>query len=400
MRLLRLERQSCNISSALLLRQARQVHLHTPIRISFHTSPRHQFLDSCLSETHTLITGLHTATGLSWAAVLPLTAALVRFCVIAPVTAYVHMTNRRRLEHRPLINQWTNVYRDQVMKDHAAEGPIARQRLLRTKVLRKSSELYSKSGTQRWKSFLGYLQIPVWLTVIETLRRMCGDREGFLGLIRSRVYGSQSDSPLDNQGNLSQPGPPEINVETDGMDMISSVSGLVHEGITEGPLIPLESTLATEGMLWFPNLLLPDPHLILSFTLSASLLANIIYQEHYSRKRGWVPGAVQRGVGIAFKIAAVAVGPLTLSFPSAIHLYLISSSVFGLANTILLRTFLPIPRKIQRIPRKFQRIPTTIQPVKMKTSDGLDKEVLLKWKGAGRRIPVDRRRRDRKRHQR
>ncbi|KAI4289449.1 MAG: hypothetical protein L6R35_001282 [Caloplaca aegaea] len=272
------------------------------------------------------------------------------------------------------------------MKDHAAEGPVACQKLVRRKLLRKTSELYSKSGTQRWKSFLGYLQIPVWLMVIETIRRMCGDREGFLGMIRDRFFGSQSGSTLNYQEDMSKLESPETNSETmGGMDMISPPIGGIPVGIAEEPLIPLEPALATEGMLWFPNLLLPDPNLMLSFVLSGSLLANIFYQERYSRKRGWMPGPIQRGFGHAFKIAALAVGPLTLSFPSAVHLYLISSSLFGLTNTILLKTFLPIP--------------TTLQTTKPEGSHDHNKGASIKWKGEGRQMPDNRRRRERKRHQ-
>ncbi|KAL8746636.1 MAG: hypothetical protein Q9184_007720 [Pyrenodesmia sp. 2 TL-2023] len=363
---------------------------------AFHTSSRRQFLDTCLSETHGLIIGLHAFTGLPWAATLPLTALLVRSVLIAPVTTYVHITNRRRLEHQPLIQAWTHVFRDEVMKDHAVEGPVKCQKLVRKKLLQKSAEIYRGAGTQLWKSFLGYLQIPVWLTLIETIRRMCGNREGLLGMIQSMFFGSNQVATVPSEQEskaevaLSEPisSIDDLQVASpDGLDVLESISpdGLdVLESIGKDPLIPLESSLATEGALWFHNLLLPDPHLALSFILSGSLLANIFYQERRAKKRGWEPSAMQRGFGNFFKIAALAVGPLTLSFPSAIHLYLISSSVSGLANTVLLNHYLPIT--------------TTSQPQTMKASELEQQETAIKWAGQAKQIHKIRKRRDPRRH--
>ncbi|KAI4129191.1 MAG: hypothetical protein LQ338_002350 [Usnochroma carphineum] len=355
-------------------------------RKAFHTSPRYQFLDTCLSETHTLLTGLHAATGLSWAATLPLTALLVRVVLVVPVTTYVHLVNRRRLEHQPLIQAWAHVYRDQVMREHAAEGPAACQKLVSEKLLRKSAELYKKTGTQRWKTVLGYLQLPVWLTIIETIRRMCGIEEGLLGMIRSRFFGNQPDNLLLNEEeNSSKSTSSEPGLMTEEMQVSLPESTVMPHDMVGAPLIPVESTLATEGAFWFPNLLIPDPHVMLSFILSASLLTHIFYQEYHARIRGWRPSAFQSGVGFVYKIGALAIGPFTLSFPSAIHLYLISTSVFGLANTILLRRFMPVP--------------ATWQPRKQQQSKMGEEETSIKWEAEAQQIEAIRKRRNQKGHQ-
>lgn len=352
---------------------------------TFHTSPRYRFLDTCLIETYTLISGLHATTGFSWAVTLPLTALLIRFVLIAPVITYQHLVNRRRLEHQPLIQAWTHVYRDQVMREHAAKGPVACQRLVSTRLMRKSAEIYKRTGTQRWKSFLSYLQIPVWLVAIETIRRMCGAREGLLGVIRNWFYGSQSgDTPPNEQESPSESASSEQISEADDTQTLLPRSIDVLEGTVEGPLIPLDPTLATEGALWFPNLLDPDPHLMLSFILSGSLLANIFYHELKAKKRNWKPGAIQRGFGNGLKTVALAIGPLTLSFPSAIHIYLISSSVFGLANTILLNQLLPIP--------------ATSQPRKPEISELGKEQTFIKWESEARQIRKIRRRRQQGKH--
>ncbi|KAI4180306.1 MAG: hypothetical protein LQ346_007026 [Caloplaca aetnensis] len=271
------------------------------------------------------------------------------------------------------------------MKEHAAEGPIKCQKLVRKKLLKKCTEIYRQTGTQRWKSFLGYLQIPVWLTVIETIRRMCGSREGLLGMIQSRFFGSNQEVTVPNEREdkaetaLSEP------ISTIEDLQMSSTEGIDNfEGIGENLLIPLESSLGTEGALWFHNLLLPDPHLTLSFLLSGSLFANILYQERRAKKRGWKPSATQRGLGNFFKIAAFAVGPLTLSFPSAIHLYLISSSVFGLANSVLLNRYLPLE--------------TTSQPPNPESSELGQKVTPNAWESQSKQVHKIRKRRDPRRH--
>ncbi|KAL8930195.1 MAG: hypothetical protein Q9208_000812 [Pyrenodesmia sp. 3 TL-2023] len=271
------------------------------------------------------------------------------------------------------------------MKDHAAEGPIKCQKLVRKKLLQKSAEIYRRTGTQRWKSFLGYLQIPVWLTFIETIRRMCGSREGLLGMIQRRFFGSNQEATVPNENeNMAEAALSEPISSTDDLELSSSDGLDILESIGKDPLIPLESSLATEGALWFHNLLLPDPHLALSFILSGSLLANIYYQERRAKKRGWEPSATQRGFGNLFKIGALAVGPLTLSFPSAIHLYLISSSVFGLANTVLLNHYLPLT--------------TTSQPQTMKASELEQQETAIKAAEQAKQVREILKRRDPRRH--
>ncbi len=355
------------------------------LKKAFHASSRRQLLDTCLSQTHSLIIGLHALTGLPWAVTLPLTALLVRSVLIAPLTTYVHITNRRRQDHQPLIQAWTHRFRDEVMKEHAAEGPIKCQKLVRKKLLKKCAEIYRETGTQRWKSFLGYLQVPVWLTVIETIRRMCGSREGLLGMIQSRFFGSNQDASVPNeQENMLETALSEPSSTSEGLQMSSTEGIDILESIGKDPLIPLESSMATEGALWFHNLLLPDPHLALSFILSGSLFANILYQERRAKTLGWKPSAMQRGLGNFFKIGAFAVGPLTLSFPSAIHLYLISGSVFGLANSVLLNRYLPLAM--------------TSQPPNPESSELGQKVTPNTWESQSKQVHKIRKRRDPQRH--
>lgn len=323
-------------------------------RRAFHVTSRHHFIDFCLNETYTLITSLHAATGLSWAAALPLTALIVRISLIAPITLYSHSVSQRRLKNRPLLEAWAHVYRKKIKEEHAAKGPKACQKLFVKQFSQKSAEIYKMTGTQRWKSFLPYLQLPVWLTVIETIRRMCGTSGGLLGMIQESLdKSSPQNTPVDDSQSLSKSSQVETASEIDDWKMVQSNDSKLPEDIFEASVVPVEPTLSTEGALWFPDLLIPDPHLILPFILSATMFANIAYQERIARKGSLTPSAFQRRLGNSFKIVILAVGPLTLAVPSAIHIYWISSSAFALANSVLMNWYSPIlqPRKPQKSDR-------------------------------------------------
>lgn len=317
-------------------------------RRGFHATPQHRFVDTCLSGTHTLITGLHTISGLSWVVTLPLTALLVRLCLVAPITTYVHSITQRRSQQRPLLEGWAHIYRKQIIKEHAAAGPEKCQQLLAKKLTQKSAEIYQQTGTQRWKSMLNFLQFPVWLIVIETIRRMCGTREGLIGMVQAswneKLLGEASTN---DKGSMSEPSDLELDFASNDSHTLPLEGKQMLEDVAGAPVVPIEPSLATEGALWFPDLLIPDPQLILPFMLSATMFANIRYQERTRKKRGWQLGALQRRIGNASKIVVLAVGPLTLTVPSAIHVYWISSSAFALVNNIFLDRYLPVSTAVQ-----------------------------------------------------
>ncbi|KAI4104112.1 MAG: hypothetical protein LQ339_003965 [Xanthoria mediterranea] len=343
--------------------------IHQGQRLSrrfFHVTSKTRFIDTCLSETHTLITGLHSVTGLPWAATLPLTALLIRFGLIAPLSTYAHSVAQRRQKNYPVLNAWRQVYQKKIMENEEKEkekkGPKEAHRLLSKMVMKKSNEIYARTGTQRWKAFIPYLQFPIWLTAIETIRRMSGAQQGLVGLLQQSgqkfvTWGEPDDPLFDHIETKSMPsgeqGFEEENLEISPPDTNSMTS----EGL-EPPVVPIEPSFATEGALWFPDLLLPDPHLTLPFILSITLLANISHVEWIARQSGTRPTAFRRRLGNAFKIVAFAVGPLTLSMPSAIHVYWISSSVFALGYNALMHWYSPLvagvkPCKERRFERSF-----------------------------------------------
>ncbi|KAL8815264.1 MAG: hypothetical protein Q9223_005588 [Gallowayella weberi] len=223
------------------------------------------------------------------------------------------------------------------------KGPEKSNRLLQKMLMKKRNEIYGRSGTQQWKSFLPYLQFPVWLTAVETIRRMSGAQEGLLGLLQKSVTWTEpEDPPIDRKETQATTVSSEQALQNDNLPVPLSTDDDGVGNVFEGPVVPVEPSFAEEGMLWFPDLLVPDPQLLLPFILSATLFANINNVERSSRRLGAKPTAFRRRLGNAFKIVALAAGPMTLSMPSAIHLYWISSSVFALGYNMFMDWYSPL----------------------------------------------------------
>ena len=288
------------------LKSAKRLQSH---RRGFRASPRHLFLDECISSTHTLITGLHTVTGLPWAASLPLTAVLIRLTIIGPIAAYGQVISTRRNDIFPLLYAWRATITKNVMRSHMAEGPVACQKIIEKKSREKGVEIRRRMGLQYWKSSLNWVQLPVFLVVIETIRKMCDTRDGLLGLI---MKAPKSDTDSESA-----------------------------EGAQAFVSPYFEQSLSTEGILWFPDLLVPDPALILPFALSATLFSNLFYYDSKAKAAGLPRGKWQIRLQRTLKPMALAIGPATLGMPSGMHIYWLSSSLCALIQNIFLDWYIP-----------------------------------------------------------
>ncbi|KAI9831448.1 MAG: hypothetical protein M1819_005047 [Sarea resinae] len=179
---------------------------------------------------------------------------------------------------------------------------------------RKRSEIFRRWDVQVWKSFLVTSgQIPIFLLMIETLRRMSGFGTGILGMI-SHPF----DSSLYGQADRST----------------------VLEELSQSATVPIEQSFSTGGILSFENLLLPDTALALPFVLSASVLANLYLAQWNIRGER---STMMRRIDKITKMVALALGPLTLHFPSALVIYLISNSVYSGVQQMVFQKAMPIP---------------------------------------------------------
>ena len=138
---------------------------------------------------------------------------------------------------------------------------------------------------------------------METIRQLCGE-EGMLDLATRSVVAKTTPD-----------------------------SGIEHDNF-----LPIEQSFATEGVLWFPNLFLPDPTIILPFILSGVVFACVHHNSKVIRSaetdKTLIAG-IRREMNI-LKLGSLAVVPATLLFPSPMLLYWITSALCGLVWDIIL----------------------------------------------------------------
>ena len=238
----------------LLLRPTALLKPHHPPKIAqlptldarkFTVTTGRPFLDECLSQTHTLISGIHGMTGLPWAATIPLFTFLVRIFLHLPLSTYCYKLDVKRLE---LYKESRIAVEDNARPDDREKSPQERQRIKDKAVNLLWRRMVKQNKVQYWKAYFLYLNMPIWVTIMETIRRMTGTEDGMLSLIAKPLTAQQGKQDLE---------PVTIMDE----------------------LVPIEPSLATEGMLWFDNLMIPDPLSILPFVLSG-----FVYLMYSARK--------------------------------------------------------------------------------------------------------------------
>jgi inner membrane protein COX18 len=295
---------------------------------AFHATNKRNDLTSVISTTSELIQGLHTTTHLPWALTLPLTALLVRLTAILPVTIYTRRSQQRQLDLQPILHAWRLQIRAKIMKEKGYLGPGYVEKQEKKALRMKRIELYKRWGCGFWKNYLSLLQLPIWLLVIESIRTLCGATKGILGLIWSGTGAAITETNSNSGVNVALEGTGDTTMQAISM-----------------PAIAADPTMAVEGALWFPDLTLADPMLILPFMLSASMLLNIFS----TTKRGGVvvqQTQVQKRITRALGMVALAIGPITLQVPSGMLVYWISSSMMAYGQAVALDKLLPLKHPV------------------------------------------------------
>ena len=286
----------------------------------FHATSSRSFLDVC-SPAHSVLENVRSITGLPWAATIPVTAALVFGFTRCPIAYYIYKILQRQRALDPYLVEARLKLENKVMREDAHR--TAGEKRTRTNGLFHDActAVRQTHNCQHWKLWLVFTKFPIWYVMMETIRRMTGTEEGFIGLVRS-VMGKRDYSSF-----------PE-------------------------PAAFVDPTLATERVLWFTNLQEADPYLILPFMLSATLFIRArrgygsisvvfkpriedIAKEH--AKDPEIPKLRKNQLRHQREAAvlALAAGPATLQVPSAMLLYWISTSVYEHITALLLRKWMP-----------------------------------------------------------
>ena len=313
--------------------------LHQPLQLStnlrtFHSTPRRLFLEPCLSLTSTLLTDLHQLTHLSWPMTIPLFALGVRVFLL-PLSLRSRQTQIRLMELQPIISAYRTLYTKQVLESHRQLGPSVCQKMVAERVRAKSREIYARNSLHLRTRLLPLLQLPVFLVIIETIRRMCGTREGLLGLLAKQFGTRAEDGAIPTGPSTSE----QVLVE-------STVPGLENTIYsTSSSTVGLEPSFALEG-----NWDLLSPYPALSFCLAAILYANVALPARFSDleyKDQLVRPVLQQRVTRALKVVCLAIGPLTLQLPAAMTLYWCCSGGSALAVAVAMNLWRPLPKPVQ-----------------------------------------------------
>lgn len=311
-----------------------------------------------------LITNVHTATHTPWFISIPLVALLVGATLRAPLTLYAHDLARRRARLTPLVQAQSAMVGLGLRGSAAA--PDLRQRV-RAATKQRTKELFSAFGLGASRSVLGGLaSLPVFVSNLEVLRRLCGGPKGLIGsFVLAAASGDGSKADAGAQGVRGVAG--GTSTSAAGVSAAEELGELAASGTSPDTgsnlqdvlaSITQEPSLATEGCLWFPSLLEADPYHVLPFALSVVMVLQLLPESMAARRElfGLQPVVGDKHAAIqglsparrAFQrslfIVAVAIGPITMDMPSALHLYWLTSASFGLAVSKGVKWWKPVPK--------------------------------------------------------
>lgn len=284
----------------------------------FHPTNSRPFVQEVLEVSSGFVHGVHTYSGLPWALSIPLTAFIVRTTVALPLQIYTKVQARRQRDLIPLLDSWRRYYQNEIntgiRKNFTKPVPPAEaRRHLKAKLAGKTRVLYRRWNVARFWAPLPFLQVPVWLCVMESLREMSGSTRGLVPYLLSFLESTPSEG-----------------------------GGYVPSAV--------EPSLATEGALWFPDLLAGDPTGILPLTLTLSILLNV--------RTGWKSPKmseitdlprVERGRHLSMKLLKGFVQVLALNIgassylhgmPTALMIYWITSTNIATLQTVLMDKYM------------------------------------------------------------
>lgn len=263
--------------------------------------------------SHGFLQLTHSMTGLPWFASIPLAAAAFRLLVGVTFQRWTFIDAGKKARLSPLLLSWKTAHAKELMDASraASTNEFVNPQLVKTWTLafyrQKQEELYKRWNIRWWHKYAIFAQFPFWLAVLESLRRMTGMHMGLLGVIQLWV----------------------------------------NDNVPSESAVPLEPSMATEGALWFPDLLAADPYYALPVMLSSILLANINFgwKKKTSEEIAQLPAReafrarAMNGLRTGLNLVALSVAPTCVraEVPAGLLLFWISSSGFATLQTVLMR---------------------------------------------------------------
>ncbi|KAK7755624.1 hypothetical protein SLS62_002233 [Diatrype stigma] len=342
---------------------------HRQSHRNFHIGPA---IGTVLQGSQDLILSFHTVTHTPWFITIPLVSLGVNLLFRLPLNTYIHKIQHRRAKLAPILQAWgTRIQRE---IDLERVLPSRRMAEVEARFSRISSRIWKKFGLQDWKLYTNVLGLPFWLIGIDAVRRLCGGPAGILGRLFLGAGADQTDAAATPAVGAK---PAEGGADNTAMLSGTGASGTPADLVPPGAPLPggdmldtvahtvAESSLATGGVLWFPDLTVPDPWHVLPLTLSAVLVLNLWPKTVAQRQAvfnidggGGPPAAASPRAGTApmrtlgmkgrlslqrgLLVVSFLVGPLTMNLPAALHMYWITSSAVSFATAKVLTRLYPV----------------------------------------------------------
>lgn len=362
------------MSSRLLLRPARQLlsrsHVahHAPITRpptrAFHASAPSQdpVLDAIFYLPHEMITMIHTQ--VPWYAAIPASAFLLRAGLVTSLGRWSRSLLARYIGLQPLRQALARAKRDEIR---------------RTRVFRTSKEATQRTQHEigqvirtldsRWnvtlKGQIGWtvLQIPIFFTMAEIIRKMCGARDGLLALglsVFKRNEAVETAAPTDVAGITSWAidsswAPNALSTASAINDTTNTTNG---HGLSPVALDAyFEPSMASEGMLWFQDLTMADPTGALPFIVSGLMFSNIYFTKNAADASD--ASTFQTALRRTLLAVSLAIGPLCQNLPAGLMLYWVSSTSSVIIWNAWLDWKYPSPRDFTACKRTLLMPPPT-----------------------------------------
>lgn len=302
-----------------------------PLTRAFHAAaPRKgPVIDAMLYLPHEMMTLIHAQ--VPWYAAIPLSAFLLRAALVTSFGTWARSLMARYIGLQPLRQALARQKRDQVMKQMHKEGGARSPKEAKQKTMGEVKKVVTELDN-RWKVTLkgqiGWtlIQIPIFFTMAEVIRKMCGARDGLLALTASSIKGVKewfAGSAAEHASADVVSGATaasEALIAPDALSIATAVNGTAAHTSPDG-LAALstssffEPSLAFEGMLWFPNLILPDP--FLPFIVSGLMFSNIYFTKNApTSEKNWSNAIRRVLLGVSLLI-----GPLCQNLPAGLMLY-------------------------------------------------------------------------------
>jgi inner membrane protein COX18 len=293
-----------------------------PSARAFHASaPRHDpLLDAVLYLPHEMMNLIHSS--VPWYAAIPISAFVTRGLLVTTAGAWARSLTARYVGLQPLRQALAFQKRDEILRRGNFRDPKQAVVAIKKEVNDEVAKLDSRwKVTLRGQISWTFAQIPIFIAMAECIRQKCGARDGFMGMTFSAIKREDTSAVVDTLG------------------------------VT--PSTWFDPSLANEGMLWFQDLLLPDPTGALPYVVAGLMFTNIYITPNTVQSDGSWPLTIRRTLlGVAFLI-----GPLCQNVPAALLLYWGASTSSVMLWNAWLDWKYPAPRGYTACKRPLQMPP-------------------------------------------